>query len=60
MPNDEYQWDTIESYRLNKDIINKFLQKTFGYCEYFTEVRHLGYLNKGSFVNKRANSFFVA
>lgn len=36
---EDYQWDTIEAYRLNKDIIDGFLVKTFGYCEYFTQVR---------------------
>jgi hypothetical protein len=57
MSNDEYQWDTVEAYRLNKDIIDGFLQRTFGYYDYFTEVRL--FLNKGSiFEEKIANHVY--
>lgn len=37
---DDYQWDTIEAYRLNKDIIDGYLQDPFGYYDYFTQVRY--------------------
>jgi hypothetical protein len=36
---DDYQWDTIEAYRLNKTIIDSYLQDLFGYYDYFTQVR---------------------
>jgi len=55
MSDEEYQWDTIEAYRLNKEIIDKFLQETFGYFDYYTEVRHY-YLNKDLIRRKKLST----